>query len=118
MTRDETSRRLQLSVEKRAAGVLVIGTLGAQAGAGAGAQVVFSLSQPARTSIEVVNIAGRSVRLLEDDHLRLAGNHTIVFDGRNSHGAAVPGGRYLVIVKAVADDGQQARRMVAFNLSR
>ena len=118
MTRDETSRRLQLSVEKRAAGVLVIGTLGAQAGAGAGAQVVFSLSQPARTSIEVVNIAGRSVRLIEDDHLRLAGNHTIVFDGRNSHGAAVPGGRYLVIVKAVADDGQQARRMVAFNLSR
>jgi len=50
--------------------------------------------------------------------LRLAGIHTIVFDGRNSGGALVPAGRYLVAVAARAENGQQVRRMMTVNLSR
>lgn len=114
----EGVRELVLQVAQADAGALQIGTLSAQASSAGGAQVVFSLSQPAETSVEVLNIAGRTVRKVEEGHLRLAGIHTIVFDGRNSGGALVPAGRYLVAVAARAENGQQVRRMMTVNLSR
>ncbi len=114
----EAARRLELQVTPAGAGALQIATLNAQSSPGGGAQVVFSLSQAAQTSVEVLNIAGRTVRRVEDGHLRLAGIHTIVFDGRNSGGALVPPGRYLVAVEARAEDGRQVRRMMTVNLSR
>lgn len=114
----EGVRELELQVARSAAGALQISTLGAQPSSAGGAQVVFSLSQAAETSVEVLNIAGRTVRVVEDAHLRLAGIHTIVFDGRNSGGALVPAGRYLVAVSARAENGEQVRRMMTVNLSR
>ncbi len=114
----EGSRELELQVAQADAGALQIGALSAQPSSAGGAQVVFALSQPAETSVEVLNIAGRTVRKVEEGHLRLAGIHTIVFDGRNSGGALVPAGRYLVAVAARAENGQQVRRMMTVNLSR
>jgi len=46
-----------------------------------GAHIAFSLSADAQTDVEILNIAGRSVRKVEQEHLRLAGNHTILFNG-------------------------------------
>ncbi|MFO7946968.1 MAG: S8 family serine peptidase [Armatimonadota bacterium] len=113
------SRTLQLVVQPRqAGGSLVISTLSVQQTAGSGMNIVFSLSHPCHTSVEVLNIAGRSVAAVEQDTLRLAGNHNILFDGRNSHGAALPSGRYLVKVQARSETGQQVQRLMAVNYNR
>jgi len=116
--RSEQTRRLQLTVQEKTAGALMIGTMNAQPTAGGAAQIVFSLSQSAETTVEILNIAGRCVSKVEQQHLRSAGNHTILFDGRNSYGAPIPAGRYLVAVTAQADNGQQVRRVAPVILNR
>jgi len=116
--RSERPRRLQLIVQESSAASLVINSMTVQPGGSGTAHIVFSLSQPAETTVQILNIAGRCVRRIEQQHLRLAGNHTILFDGHNSYGAPVPGGRYLVAVNARAENGQQLRRLMTVNLSR
>ncbi|MFP3902918.1 MAG: FlgD immunoglobulin-like domain containing protein, partial [Armatimonadota bacterium] len=118
-TAHSSARALQLVVEpKQTAGSLVINTLSVQQTRGNGMNIVFSLSHSCRTSVEVLNIAGRSVAMVEQDTLRLAGNHNILFDGRNNHGAALPSGRYLVKVRAQSETGEQVQRLMAVNYSR
>ncbi len=116
--RSERPRRLQLIVKEKGTGSLVINSMSVQPAGSGTVHIVFSLSQPAETTVEVLNIAGRCVRKIEQQYLRLAGNHTILFDGHNSYGAPVPGGRYLVAVNARAENGQQVRRLMSISLSR
>ena len=118
VARSAGTRSLQLTVQEKTASALVINTMSVQPSRSGGAHVVFSLSADAETDVEVLNIAGRLVRKVEQQHLRLAGNHTILFDGRNSYGAPVPGGRYLVALRAKAEDGCQVRRLMTVNLTR
>ncbi len=116
--RSERPRRLQLVVQEKGIGSLVISSMSVQPAGSGTVHIVFSLSQPAETTVEILNIAGRCVRKIEQQHLRLAGNHTILFNGHNSYGAPVPGGRYLVAVSARAENGQQVRRLMSVSLSR
>ncbi len=116
--RDEQVRRLQLTVQEKATGTLTVTSMSVQPAGAGGAQIVFSLSEPAQTSVEILNIAGRTVRKVEQEHLRLAGIHTILFDGRNDQAAPVPGGRYLVAVSAAAENGQQVRHVSMVNITK
>ena len=118
VARSSATRCLQLTVQQKAASSLVINTMSVQPSRSGGAHIVFSLSADAETDVEILNIAGRFIRKVEQQHLRLAGNHTILFDGRNSYGAKVPGGCYLVALRAKAEDGRQVRRLTSVNLAR
>jgi len=57
--------------------------------------IVFSLPTAGRARIEVLDVAGRLVRVLHDGTLA-AGSRRISWDGRASSGARVPAGLYFV----------------------
>jgi subtilisin family serine protease len=118
VSRSAGSRAFQLTVREKTASSLAINTMSVQPNRSGGAQIAFSLSADAQTDVEILNIAGRSVRKVEQEHLRLAGNHTILFNGRNGYGARVPDGCYLVALRAKAQDGCQVRQLMTVNLTR
>ena len=85
---------------------------------GAGAQVVVTLSAPASCDVEVVNIAGRSVRVVRRGLVMSAGQNTVVWDGRSASGATVPNGMYLVRLSARDDSGIQVQSVRTIVLRR
>ncbi len=86
--------------------------------AGGGAQVAYSLSRAGSVDIEVLNIAGRTVRRLVADRAQEAGPQQVTWDGRNASGAPAPAGTYLVRVRARAADGQQVSAIRSLQLDR
>ena len=85
---------------------------------GLGAQVVFTLSGDAKVTAEVLNIAGRPVKLLVADKLMAAGTSTLAWNGRSNTGAAVPSGVYLVRVTAAAEEGGRAQALGTVMVAR
>jgi subtilisin family serine protease len=115
----ESQRLLRLALVPRVAGsALAVSGLVSQAARGNGAQVMFTLSQPAAATATVTNIAGRTVRVLEQEKMRPAGNNMILWDGRNQFGSAAPAGLYLLQVEARTPEGQSVRAMTSFRLQR
>lgn len=110
-------RHFQLEVSDGSGGGLMI-TAAAARPASAGATVSYTLSLPARVSVEVLNIAGRKVALLAGDQVSPAGVNSLVWNGRSTSGTLCPPGRYLVRIRAAAEDGQQVESIVPLNLSR
>jgi hypothetical protein len=56
--------------------------------------IQFDLPEPGLTQLAIYDITGKSVRALVDDYLG-AGNHSVVWDGRNSSGQPVSSGVYF-----------------------
>lgn len=110
----ETERPLTLRLT-RTGGALTLSSLSAVASRAGGAQVSFTLSAPADCTVRLLNIAGRTIRVLRQAAPMPAGTSQLVWDGRSDAGLAVPNGTYLVQVDAVADDGgrTQAVRTLA-----
>ncbi len=54
-----------------------------------------------RLRLRVIDVAGRLVRVLADEH-RLAGRHRFEFDGKNAQGREMPSGTYLVEMETSA----------------
>ena len=54
----------------------------------------FALDQPQRVSLEILDVAGREVRRLADGAMQ-AGEHAVLWDGRDAAGRLVPQGIYL-----------------------
>jgi len=77
----------------------------------AGAQMVFTLSADANVIAEVMNIAGRSVRVVLSERPMASGTNTLVWDGRNSAGLKVPAGTYIVRVRAADAAGAQSQAL-------
>ncbi len=86
--------------------------------AGTGAQVTFTLSAEGAVTAEVLNIAGRPVKLLVSDRAMSAGSNTLIWDGRSAKGLAVPSGIYLVRVKAADQDGGQSEALAMVRIAR
>jgi hypothetical protein len=64
--------------------------------------ISFQLSQPARVRITIHNVAGRLVRgLLEAD--TPAGNHQVVWDGRDANGRSADSGIYFCRLSAAGE---------------
>ena len=80
--------------------------------------MVFTLSASARCSVRVMNIAGRTVRLIEQDTLHPAGLNQVLWDGRSDLGPLVPGGVYLVTVQAAGEDGSKVQAMGSLTVAR
>jgi hypothetical protein len=55
----------------------------------------YELSEASPVTIEIFDLAGRSVRLLESATFRNAGDHEIAWDGRSDAGASIQSGVYF-----------------------
>lgn len=86
--------------------------------AGPGVSIVFTLSAAASVDIEVLNIAGRRVRVVAAGREADAGTCTAQWNATSDGGAPVPGGTYLVRVRARTQDGQQTSSIAAVTVRR
>jgi hypothetical protein len=68
-------------------------------------EIRFLLPAACTVDVALYNVAGRKVRSLASGELTTPGEHTIRWDGRDSSGALVGSGVYLVKVRAGGDEG-------------
>ncbi|MBI5266908.1 MAG: T9SS type A sorting domain-containing protein [candidate division Zixibacteria bacterium] len=71
--------------------------------------IAFALPTAGRVEVAVFNVLGQQVNSLVSEDLP-AGNHTIVWDGRNSQGESVASGIYFY--RIVAGDFSQTKKMM------
>ena len=64
--------------------------------------VSFTLTEPARVSLDVFNIRGQKVRTLQQGHME-AGAHTVVWHGDDDNGVPCASGLYLMQLNADAN---------------
>jgi len=73
---------------------------------------------PAECAVRVMNIAGRTVRTIEQGRTRPAGVNQITWNGRSEAGTKVPNGTYLVMVEAAGADGAKVQAMSSLVVRR
>ncbi len=86
--------------------------------AGDGAQISVTLSAAATVSAEIINIAGRVVKVVTTDRAMSEGVGALTWDGRNAAGARVPAGVYLVRLSASSEDGGRSQAIATLSLTR
>ncbi len=96
---------------------LAINTFSAGAADG-GAEILYSLSAPAAVDIEVLNIAGITVRRIVEDRNQDAGSRRVLWDGRSRSGSPVPAGTYIVRITARSESGQRVSAIRTLRLGR
>lgn len=106
----EAVRTFTVRVSDRGASQAMVTSLSASTN-GAGSSIVYSLLTDAAVTVDVLNIAGRSVSRVVADDLQTAGANTVLWNGRSSSGARAPNGVYLVRITARTEDGQSASAM-------
>ena len=99
-------------------GTLVITDVSVTSARGEGVSIGYRLTRAAQVGVSILNIAGRVVRILEEDVGRSAGECTLIWDGHNADGNLVPNGTYLVGVAARSEDGQAASAVRTVMLAR
>jgi len=75
---------------------------------GAGAEVAFTLSRPARVTVEVLNLAGRPVATVVRGQPLPGGLNRVAWNGRTEAGAQAPRGAYVVRILAEGSGGSRA----------
>ncbi|MBM3501532.1 MAG: hypothetical protein FJX74_22995, partial [Armatimonadetes bacterium] len=97
---------------------LVIGQLAATPVRSGGLELTYALPRAADVTIEVRNVAGRVVTTLPTAGGQ-PGLNRVLWNGQSAGGQGVPNGRYLVVVKAAAqDNGETAQAVRAITLDR
>jgi hypothetical protein len=76
------------------------------------AVVRFGLASAKKVTARVYDVSGRRVRTLATDRLFQAGEHTLLWDGADDRGRALPRGVYFVAWQT--DNGGVVRRKVTF----
>jgi hypothetical protein len=109
---------LAVQVGESAATSTVVSGLSVQSLGSRGVSITYTLSGPASVSARVLNLAGRLVRQLAVAQAAPAGLGTLAWSLETEQGTAACGGSYLVVVEAEADDGQRARVVQPFVISR
>jgi len=71
-------------------------------------RIAFSLASPGNVKLEVFDITGKLVRKIVDARLK-AGNHQVIWDGKNDSGRIVSSGIYLY--RLSAPDNSSVRKM-------
>lgn len=116
-TGDEGGVR-HLTIRKaESAGSLAVSTMAAQK-TSSGAMITYSLSSPAEVSVEVMNIAGRMIKKFPAREVEGGTQETLSWNGVSDRGSAVPSGRYIVRLTALATDGQTVQAMRPFSIER
>ncbi|NNE44105.1 MAG: T9SS type A sorting domain-containing protein [Gemmatimonadetes bacterium] len=76
----------------------------------AATDIRFSMPRDERATVRILDVAGRTVRVLQDG-VFVAGENTVRWDGRNNAGVKVPAGVYWSRVETA--EGSVARKIVA-----
>lgn len=82
------------------------------------ATVQFQLTGDATWRAEIRTLQGETVRVLQSGQASRAGTHSLVWNGRDSEGRALPPGTYLVQVEATDSEGRIARATTTLILTR
>ncbi len=98
----------------RTAGALSVAAVPTKAG---GAQIVVTLAGAAEVQAEILNVAGRTVRVLPPAQGQ-TGVNSLLWDGRSGAGTKAPAGVYLCRVVCRAPEGQQQAVMARLQLER
>ncbi len=107
-----------LRVHAREAGrALTVQSMSAQSVAD-GAMITYSVSEASEVSVEILNIAGRTVRAFSSRAVTGGEQETLLWNGLSDRGSAVPSGRYIVRLTALAEDGQTVRAIRPFSVTR
>jgi hypothetical protein len=69
----------------------------------------FTLPTRGRVTLTIYSVQGQAVRKLVDE-VRSAGTQSVVWDGTDDHGSAVPSGMYLAVIKT--SEGSESRKTV------
>lgn len=96
---------------------LAVSTMSAQPAPG-GAMITYSVSSPAEVSVEVMNIAGRLIKRFPARNVDGGAQETLSWNGISDRGSAVPSGRYIVRLTALAADGQTVQAIRPFSIER
>ena len=113
----ESLRRFRLEVRPRTTASLAV-TPASAVQQGDNSVLSYSVSQSCKVDISVRNIAGIPIRTLTSDQPVGPGLQTLSWNLRNDAGARVPAGSYLVEIRAMGEDGQQARAIARVQLAR
>jgi hypothetical protein len=117
-SRGEASlRHFQLIVGPRDVGALAVTTTAAAARNG-GIMLTYSVSKACAVNIEVLNLAGRSVRTLAVSKTVAGGVQTETWNLTTNSGTRVPSGTYLVQIEARAENGQRVRALAHVQVVR
>lgn len=114
---DGVDRRLQVRCLPRAAQSLIVPAVTARQASASAAEIVFSLSAPADVELEVLNIAGRTIRIIPAGQ-RPAGQNTLNWNLRDRGGTLVPSGLYIVRLRAHGDEGRRANALGTLQVTR
>ena len=66
---------------------------------GSGTDITFGLARPARVTLQIHDVAGRLVRVVDASRLK-AGRHTLAWNGTDAHGRPVASGVYFLSLDA------------------
>jgi len=78
-----------------------------------GVEIAFTLSRPARVTVEVLNVAGRPVATAARHAAFPAGLNRVAWNGRASSGTLAPPGQYVIRVLARDAAGSQTSALCA-----
>ncbi len=113
-TAREGQRQFEIEIGERVDLLQVMG-VSAQS-AGDGGQISFTLSAAGSVTVDVLNIAGRTVKRIVADRECDAGPQTVSWNGVSDRGTPVPGGMYLVRVTAAVPTGEQCQGLATMRL--
>ncbi|MCE5216267.1 carboxypeptidase regulatory-like domain-containing protein [bacterium] len=107
---DGTSRTFEISVTAAADGeTLTLSGVSTQQVGGGQCRIAYTLSKDADVEVEILNIAGRSIRKVTSGAAQTAGANVATWDGRSAAGTRAAAGRYLVRLAARTQDGQRTQ---------
>jgi hypothetical protein len=112
------SRRFRIAARNASGAGLVVTALTATPTRGGTVAISYALSRAAAVEVTVYTLAGEVVARPAQSEQAAAGTNTLYWDSRGAGDALLPPGLYLCEVKAYADDGQVARAVRTFQLSR
>ncbi|MGI5817935.1 MAG: FlgD immunoglobulin-like domain containing protein [Armatimonadota bacterium] len=110
-------RSLSIRTYVRSSQPLMISGVSAMQSGGASAQIVFALSNAADVEVEILNIAGRTVRTLAVGPCE-PGQNTLSWNLRDRGASMVPSGTYLVRMSARDDTGRQTQALRPLQITR
>ncbi|NLO05566.1 MAG: hypothetical protein GX131_07015, partial [candidate division WS1 bacterium] len=111
------NRHLRLEAVQEADGPAMITSLAARPSS-SGVEVCYTLTGAASVDAEVLNISGRTVRVLGRDRVSPAGETRLSWNLVSDAGTAVPNGTYLCRITARTETGMRTDRIVTLQIAR
>ncbi len=111
-------RQFEVEVGPTAGGALTVTGATVVPSRGTGAEIRYNVSEAASVTTRIYNVAGRLVAELERGRSVARGAVATLWDGRSAMGTVAPSGTYVVEIVAAGSDGQRARAVYPFFVSR